>query len=127
LADGAVRRQRQWRRRLLGRLFAATARRWLGIAVHDTQCGFKLFDGEVARRLFADVRESRFLVDLELLLLARQAGYRVAEVAIDWHEVPGGHLRPIAELPRIVAGLWRLRRQFGCERVVSQVAKAADV
>ena len=100
-----------WYRGLAGKLFALAARRLLRISVLDTQCGFKMFRAAAGRRLFAALKETRYLFDLELLVLAQRFGLRVVEVPIHWQEVPGGHLRPLRELPRIVAGLWRLRRR----------------
>ncbi len=111
IADPALRRSRQWYRGLAGRLFALAACRLLGISTLDPQCGFKLFRAAAGRRLFAALTESGYVFDLELLLLAQRFGLRVAEVPIHWQEVPGGHLRPLCELPRIVAGVWRLRRR----------------
>lgn len=109
-ADTAVRRSRHWYRGLAGRLFALAARRLLRIPALDTQCGFKMFRAPAGRRLFAAIKETRYLFDLELLLLAQRFGLRVVEVPIHWQEVAGGRFRPLRELPRIVAGLWRLRR-----------------
>jgi dolichyl-phosphate beta-glucosyltransferase len=77
----------------------------------DTQCGFKLFRAAAAQKLFSAMRENRYLFDLELLLLAREFHFKVVEVPIRWHEVSGGHMRLATELPRIIAGLWRLRRR----------------
>ncbi len=68
-SDANVRRTRTWFRGLTGRLFAASARLLLGIAVQDAQCGFKMFRAEAARKLFSVLREQRYLFDLELLLL----------------------------------------------------------
>jgi dolichyl-phosphate beta-glucosyltransferase len=111
LPDADIHRARHWYRGLAGRIFAVTARRLLGIDVLDTQCGFKMFRAESARRLFAALRENRYLFDLDLLLLARQFQLKVVEVPIRWHEVSGGQMRPLRELPQIIAGLWRLRRR----------------
>ena len=110
VAAADVDRRRTWTRALLGRLFAAVARWWLHVSVHDTQCGFKMFRREAGRKLFFSSRESGYLFDLELLVLAERLGYRVVEVPVDWADVPGGHLSPIRELGRILFGLWRLRR-----------------
>jgi dolichyl-phosphate beta-glucosyltransferase len=110
LPGEGVRRERHWRRAAAGRLFAAVARRALGLTVRDPQCGFKMFRRDVARRLFAEQREPRFLFDLELLVRAERLGCRVAEVPVCWHEVPGGHFHMFRSLPRVLAGLWRLRR-----------------
>ncbi len=67
-------RVRNWHRGLAGRLFAATARRLLKLDVLDTQCGFKMFRAEAARRLFSAGREKGYLFDLELLLLRANSG-----------------------------------------------------
>ena len=107
--DAGIRRSRQWYRGLAGRLFALAARRLLRISALDTQCGFKMFRAAAGRRLFAAIKETGYLFDLELLVLAQRFDLRVVEVPIHWQEVPGGHLHPLRELPRIVAGLWRLR------------------
>ena len=50
--------------------------------------------------------------DLEVLALAARLGYTIAEVPIRWREVPGGHLHPVMDLPRIMVDLWRLRRRL---------------
>lgn len=113
LAAGAdVRRRRAASRGLAGRAFAAWARWRLRLTVGDPQCGFKMFRREVGQRLFALVQEPGYLFDLEVLALADQLGYRVAEVPIHWHEIPGGHFRPLGDLGRILMGLRRLGRRL---------------
>ena len=111
-AGGDVTRTRKWPRSMLGRLFACSARWWLDISVRDTQCGFKMFRRDAGRRLFALVRESGYLFDLELLVLADRLGYRVAEVPVSWFEMPGGHLSLMRESGKILLGLCRLRRRL---------------
>jgi dolichyl-phosphate beta-glucosyltransferase len=113
LDDPSVARRRTRTRAVVGRLFAGAVRCWLGLGVHDTQCGFKMFRRDVARALFAQSVESGYLFDVELLLLAQRRGYRVAEVPINWSEVPGGHLSMGRELGRVLVGLWRLRWRGG--------------
>jgi dolichyl-phosphate beta-glucosyltransferase len=109
IAAPDVTRRRTRIRGLAGRLFASLARWWLGISVRDTQCGFKMFRGEAGRKLFSAGCEPGYLFDLELLALADRFGYRVAEVPVNWADVPGGHLSLAGELGRMVFGLWRLR------------------
>lgn len=112
LRDDQVRRERRLVRGWSGRLFAAVATRLLGLGVADTQCGFKMLRGDLARRLFARVEETGYLFDLELLALAHRAGSRIAEIPIHWTEVPGGHFRPARSLPRIGCELWQLRQRM---------------
>jgi len=108
-----IQRERRVLRGCVGRLFAMLARRWLGLSVRDTQCGFKMFRAEVARRLFSTSREVGYLFDLEILVLAARLGYRVDEVPIHWHEVPGGNIHVARDMPRIARDLWNLRRRLG--------------
>jgi len=111
LAADGVQRRRSRLRGSLGRLFARLARRWLRISVCDTQCGFKMFRREAARRLFSLAQETGYLFDLELLMAAGRLGYRVAEVPVCWREVAGGHLSIAREIWRVPLGLWRIRRR----------------
>ena len=43
-------------------------------------------------RLFALSQETDYLFDIEILALAQQLGYRIAEVPINWAERPGSRL-----------------------------------
>ncbi len=100
-------------RGLLGRMFAAVARRLLKIPVRDTQCGFKMFRGAVARSLFQEIQQTGSLFDLEVLGVATRRGWKIVEVPIRWTDVPGGHFHPIRQLPRILYELLRLWRRLG--------------
>jgi dolichyl-phosphate beta-glucosyltransferase len=115
LAAPGVSRTRVWHRALLGRVFAAVARRQFGLSVSDPQCGFKMFRREEGQRLFSLVRESGFLFDLELLVLAKRLGCTIVEVPINWLEVPGGHFRPARSVVQIFAEMRRLRWRLGEE------------
>lgn len=93
-APGAViTRQQPLARRLAGRVFNLLARLLLDVEFLDTQCGFKLFKGNVARQLFPRCVAERFAIDAELAARARLAGYRVAEVGITWTHVDNSSVR----------------------------------
>jgi dolichyl-phosphate beta-glucosyltransferase len=111
LAATGARRSRAWLRSLAGRGFAWLARTALHLPVRDTQCGFKMFRVDVGQRLFSLLEEPGFFFDLELLARAGRLGYRIAEVPVNWHEVPGGHLHLARLLPRVLAALHRIRRR----------------
>lgn len=53
--------------------------------IYDTQCGFKLFRGDLARKLFAVGRENRFAIDIELLCMAQRVFHAdIAEIGVKW-------------------------------------------
>ncbi|MFF1420691.1 glycosyltransferase [Streptomyces sp. NPDC058280] len=95
-------------------------REWLGrlgnrliqlVAVHgisDTQCGFKLFDGEQARAAFADSRLDGWGIDVEILRFFRRSGWPVTEVPVRWSHQPGSKVRPL-DYGKVLLELVRLR------------------
>ena len=62
--------------------------------VADTQCGFKLIDGDLARRVFADLRTTGFSFDVEMLARAQALGARIDEFPVTWTDVPGSTFVP---------------------------------
>lgn len=86
--------QARWHRSVMGSLFNAVVQR-LGLRhIADTQCGFKLFRRSVAQDLFSVTCVDGYAFDLELLYVARQRGYRIAEVPVNWTDQPGSKVRP---------------------------------
>lgn len=114
--DGATYVKRQaWTRRLGGTAFRIATRRLIG-SVTDTQCGFKLFRGEVGRSLFHDTASAGFAFDVEVLLLAVSRGYSIAELPVAWSDHEGSTFRPLADGLAVARELWAMaaaRRQIG--------------
>ncbi len=108
-----VRRAQSPLRVLLGRLGNLWIRAWAVPGIHDTQCGFKLFRGDVARELFALCREDRFGIDIEVLHLAGRRGHAISEVGVHWEHQDGSKVRPrdyvdvLLKVPRIA---WSARK-----------------
>ena len=59
------------------------------IPVTDTQCGFKMFTAEAARKLFTRQLIDEFSFDLEILYLARKFDMSTEEVPVSWIDAPG--------------------------------------
>jgi dolichyl-phosphate beta-glucosyltransferase len=96
-------------RELMGKSFNRVIR-LLGLtAMRDTQCGFKLLDGEVARELFAALTTSRFAYDVELVWLARRRGYAVREVGVAWANSPDSRVHAVRDSARMLWDVLRLR------------------
>lgn len=109
VADADVRLHQPLYRELMGKTFNLIIR-LLGVrGVRDTQCGFKLFAGDVARELFAAMVTPGFAFDVELIWLARQRGYRVAEVGVVWVNSPASRVHPLTDPPRMILEILRFR------------------
>ncbi|MEU9744438.1 dolichyl-phosphate beta-glucosyltransferase [Streptomyces niveus] len=98
---------REWLGRLGNRLIRLVAVR----GIHDTQCGFKLFDGDKARAAFAASRLDGWGIDVEILRHFRRAGWPVAELPVRWSHQSGSKVRP-ADYGRVLLELLRLRTRL---------------
>lgn len=110
LAGSEVRVEARWYRRIIGRVFHALVTGLTVSGFRDTQCGFKLFDGAVAHDLFSSMRMGGFSFDVELLMMARRRGYRVAEVAVNWVHQPGSQVRIVRDSLRMGRDLFIIRK-----------------
>lgn len=77
----------------------------------DTQCGFKLFRGGIARELFGQLRTTGFAFDVEILVSALRAGYRVREVPVRWVNSGSSRVAPVSDSARMLRDLLRIWRR----------------
>jgi dolichyl-phosphate beta-glucosyltransferase len=78
----------------------------------DTQCGFKCFKRGPAMDLFAAQTLKGFCFDVEILLLARQKGYKVSEVPVMWREAAGSKVNLIRHSLAMMKELLYLRKRY---------------
>lgn len=111
VAESEITRHQPFYRELMGKIFNRIIR-LVGVrGIRDTQCGFKLLDGEVARDLFAALTIDRFAYDVELVWLARRRGHRAAEVGVTWHNSPESRVSAVKDSASMLLDVLRFRRQ----------------
>jgi dolichyl-phosphate beta-glucosyltransferase len=100
-------------RRGLAGIFRGLRRLMVLRSVRDTQCGFKLFRRDTARKVFAYQRDNGWLFDCEVLAVAERLGIRIKEVGVNWHDNAPSRVRVLRESLRVLPGLLRLRWRLG--------------
>jgi dolichyl-phosphate beta-glucosyltransferase len=105
-------RNRPLSRRIVSRLFRRSARLIAGLPKEfgDSQCGFKLYRGDIARKLFAGLETPGFAFEIELLLKAKHRGLRIEEFPVHWSCDPDTRLRPARQSLAVWKELWRVRK-----------------
>jgi dolichyl-phosphate beta-glucosyltransferase len=102
-----------WYRENVGRLFNVFVRVLAVPGLSDTQCGFKLFSAPAAQAVFSASRLDGFSFDVEALYIARQLGFRIAEVPVTWRNDAAtrvgllGGFQAFPDLLRIRLNDWR--------------------
>jgi len=81
-------------------------------AITDSQCGFKIYKGDIARDLYSQARISGFMFDLEIILLAEQNNCRIEEFAIEWTCDRDSRLSPSRNCWRVLAELASIKKRF---------------
>jgi glycosyltransferase involved in cell wall biosynthesis len=100
--DGLQRRAVSW-------VYNTSLRLFFGLPIRDVNCGFKLYRREVFRKI--ELRSTRGLIDAEVLLKARRAGFRIVQIGVTHYcRRAGGSRYRIREIVRTMTqmvGLWR--------------------
>jgi glycosyltransferase involved in cell wall biosynthesis len=84
-----------WDRRLMSSVYFWLVKIVFGLPVRDTQTGIKLFHRKVLEKIFPKILVKKFAFDLELLVLAHHAGFRIAEAPVVLEDQGNfSHIRP---------------------------------
>ena len=96
-------------REIGGMVFNLMVRILLGLRIHDTQCGFKLFKREKIRPVFEKMTITGFGFDPELLFLASRAQLKILEIPVRWSHSEGSKIRFLRDSVRMFADLIQIR------------------
>ncbi len=113
-----IRRGQNWRRRIVSRVFRFTARLLLRVPheLTDTQCGFKVYKGDIARELYSKCVSEGFMFDVEVILRARRHGYRIKEFGVEWYCDLDSRLSPSRTGVPVFKELLRVRKVLGKDK-----------
>jgi dolichyl-phosphate beta-glucosyltransferase len=80
--------------------------------IPDTQCGFKIFNAEAARKICPLMKIERWGFDIEMLILAKRMNLKIKEIPVEWKNDPeskvslGSYFQTFKELLQIRLNLW---------------------
>lgn len=75
-------------RKILGTIFYFLFSTLFTNKVKDTNCGFKLYRADVAKKIYQKSRNNRWGFDAEVIYLALKLKYKIAEVPVIWLNDP---------------------------------------
>jgi dolichyl-phosphate beta-glucosyltransferase len=95
---------------LMGKIFNLIVQVVVLPGFWDTQCGFKLWKGDVARETFKAMRlRGNVAFDVEVLYRARKRGYRIAEVPVRWFDSIPSRISPLRHSVEALVDIARIR------------------
>jgi dolichyl-phosphate beta-glucosyltransferase len=95
LPQSIIKRKHHWYRMLFSKIFRRLAWSFMGIphSITDSQCGFKMYRGDVGRELYAECKSEHFMFDAEIILRALAKGYQIREFPVEWNSDPDSRFR----------------------------------
>ncbi len=105
-------RDRPVKRRVLAWLFRQSAFLVAGLPrrITDSQCGFKVYRGDLARELYSGLEAAGFLFELEVILKALQKELVVEEFPVTWTCDPDTRVRPASQAFPLLKELFAVRK-----------------
>ncbi|MEX1112792.1 MAG: dolichyl-phosphate beta-glucosyltransferase [Candidatus Andersenbacteria bacterium] len=82
----------------------------------DTMCGFKGYEAAVAKDLFSNLLEPRWLFDTEVAYKAVKRGYTIKNFPIEWASVEGSKLSS-GDLLKSALSIWPLIQRIKKEKI----------
>ena len=116
LAASEITQHQPFYREAMGKTFNKIVQLLTVTGIQDTQCGFKLFKGDVARELFGGMTIFGFAFDVEILYLAQQRGYRIAEVPVRWANDERTTVHAVRDAARMFRDVVRIRMNHAKRR-----------
>jgi dolichyl-phosphate beta-glucosyltransferase len=105
-------------RKVAGNIFNVIVQALTPLKMRDTQCGFKLYPGEEAKRVFADLQTYGWAHDVEVLYKAKLDGVKIVEMPVEWNAIEGSKInvvrdgiRMLREVMTIVARTKRMYKR----------------
>ena len=86
LQADSIKVKQPFKRQVVSRLSNLAIQTLLLPGIRDTQCGFKLFSAQATEDIFSRQIKKGWSFDIELLTIAKQRGYKIKEVPVDWFD-----------------------------------------
>lgn len=96
-------------RRILGKTFPLLVNFIILPGFKDTQCGFKLFKKETAKKIFKKQTLNGFSFDVELLFIAKRYNYKIKEAPVTWSNALDSKVNPINDSMRMFLDILKIR------------------
>ncbi|MFH1509307.1 MAG: dolichyl-phosphate beta-glucosyltransferase [bacterium] len=104
-----IQKSQSWYRQIIGKTGNLLIRILLLPGIHDTQCGFKLFNKKCVEKVFTKQTMSGWSFDFEILALARLYNFKLKELPVKWENSEATTLNPIIAACKTLNDLIKVR------------------
>ena len=99
-------------RYILGKFFNFFVYNILNISILDTQCGYKIYKKDIAKKLFSKLTNYGFTHDLELVLILKKMKIQIVELPVKWTHKAGSKVSVFFDPLKMFLNILYLRFKY---------------
>ncbi len=102
-------------RKFIGFIFNIILRKILNsnlLNIKDTQCGFKLYEKKIAKKIFKRLTENGYIHDVEILILLQKSKILVKEIPVEWKHKHGSKINLFIDSIMMLRNLFVLKTKY---------------
>ena len=97
---------------ILGMIFSNLIKFLFKVDIKDTQCGFKLYKKDVAKRVFDELEIFGFAHDIELIQRINNHKILIQELPVTWTHIPESKLNILLDPIKMIIDIIKIYRKF---------------
>ena len=97
-------------RKIVGIIFKFTIRFFFNIKISDTQCGFKLYKLNTARKIFRKLSINDYMHDIEICVIAKKLNIKIKDLPLKWTHVDQSKINFICDFFNVAFSLIKISR-----------------
>ena len=104
--------QKTFSRYLLGQVFRFLILFLFKIKFYDTQCGYKLYKNTIAKKIFFNLKDNRFVHDVEIVLIANLNKFLIKEMPVHWSHKNNSKVNIFKDIFIMLWDLLMIKKRF---------------
>ena len=96
-------------REIIGSIFRLIIYFLFNIKILDTQCGFKLYEAKVAKKIFKRIKTNGYLHDIEIVIISKKLSIKIKELPLKWTHKTDGKINFLTDFTKIIISLLKIR------------------
>jgi dolichyl-phosphate beta-glucosyltransferase len=104
-----IKKHQPFYREFMGKTFNRIVQLLLFKGIKDTQCGFKGFSANAAKKIFSKAKVNGFSFDVEVLFLSQKMNMKIEQRPVEWFNDERSTVSPIKDSLKMLLELFRIR------------------
>ena len=97
-------------RKIVGIVFKFVIRFFFNIKISDTQCGFKLYKLNTAKKIFRKLSINDYMHDIEICIIAKKLNIKIKDLPLRWTHVDQSKINFIQDFFNVAFSLIKILR-----------------